>query len=123
MSIFTKLRNWRESRHITVGSYNHLQLVGYLTEEITEGIRDLSEHESVDWRADCIVFLVNSLEQSGYDAEKVLLETHLEINSRLQSPSQMKEWASNGADGKWKKDKDQNKSTLYKADYTKCFLN
>ena len=121
MTIFDKLQTWRNNRNIKAGTYDHLQLVGYLTEEITEGIRDLSEHESVDWRADCIVFPINSLEQDGYNAEKVLHETHKEINSRVQSKEQMERWAKDGANGeKWQKDKLQSKATLYKANFKTC---
>ena len=120
-SIFDRLEAWRSNRNIKVGSYDHLQLIGYLTEEITEGIRTQTQHESVDWRCDCIVFLINSLEQDGYDAEKCLHETISEISSRLQDPNQMRNWATYGINGeKWKKDKNQDESTLYKAKFINC---
>lgn len=120
MTIFDRLETWRSNRNIKAGTYDHLQLIGYLTEEITEGIRDDSEHESIDWRCDCIVFLLNSLEQDGYNAEMCIHETISEISSRLQDPEQMRAWALGGAFGKWQKDKEQDESTLYKADYLKC---
>lgn len=121
LSIFDRLETWRSNRNIKVGSYDHLQLIGYLTEEITEGIRDLSETSSVDWRVDCIVFLINSLEQDGYDAEKVMHQTIDEISSRIQDKEQMKRWALNGAGNeKWQKDKLQNPSTLIKANFKIC---
>ena len=119
-TIFDKLTTWRSNRNIKAGTYDHLQLIGYLTEEMTEGIRDLSEHESVDWRADCIIFLINSLEQDNYNADEVLHEAISEISSRLQDPTQMQSWALNGASGKWAKHREQNESTLYKADFTKA---
>ena len=119
--IFDDLEKWRSNRNIKVGTYDHLQLIGYLTEEITEGIRDLSEHESVDWRADCIVFLINSLAQDGYVPREVIRETIQEISSRMQDPEQMRRWALHGRNGeKWQKDKNQSESTKYKADFTKC---
>lgn len=120
MNIFDKLETWRSNRNIKGGTYNHLQLIGYITEEITEGIRDLSEHESVDWRVDCIIFLINSLEQDSYNAQMCIEEAISEISSRLQDPNQMKEWALHGASGKWQKMKDQDPNTLYKANYEKC---
>ena len=110
--IFESLKLWRDERMIGDIPYNHMDLIGYLTEEITEGIRDKSEHESVDWRVDCLIFLINSLEQDNYDAKLCIDEAIEEISSRKGNyiPSV----------GKWLKNVDQDPSTIYKADYTNC---
>jgi hypothetical protein len=56
----------------------------------------------------------------GYDYVRCMRETIKEISSRMQDPIQMKDWAVNGANGKWLKDPNQPESTKYKADYDSC---
>ena len=58
----------------------------------------------------------------GYCFRRAMAECLAEINSREQDPVQAKEWAENGASGKWEKWQDQNPDTLYKADYSKALL-
>lgn len=58
----------------------------------------------------------------GYCFRKAMKECLAEINSREQDLEQAKEWAKNGASGKWQKRLDQNPDTLYKADYTKALI-
>ena len=58
----------------------------------------------------------------GYCFRKATKECLAEINSREQDPVQAKEWAKNGASGKWQKFIQQNPNTLYKADYSKALL-
>ena len=60
------------------------------------------------------------IEEMDYDYKKCMLEAIKEISSRMQDPTQMEDWAKHGASGKWQKDKKQNPSTLYKADYNSC---
>jgi len=60
--------------------------------------------------------------QLKYDYKKCMLETIKEISSREQCPIQARKWKENGISGKWQKNKNQDKSTLYKADYDKCKL-
>ena len=63
---------------------------------------------------------VNSVNSLGYDYKKCMIETIKEISSREQDPKQVKEWKEKGISGKWKKNKNQDKSTLYKANYNSC---
>lgn len=56
----------------------------------------------------------------GYCFRKAMAECLAEINSREQDPIQAEEWAKNGASGKWLKN--ENSSTMYKADYTKALI-
>ena len=37
-----------------------------------------------------------------------------------EDPEQAKEWALNGASGKWKKSSTQDKASIYKADFESC---
>lgn len=57
------------------------------------------------------------LEDKGYNPELALMETIKEISSRRQDPKQAEQWRLHGARGKWHKDKNQPKDTLYKANY------
>lgn len=109
MNIFEQLETWRDSRGILNCPYDHKTLLGFILEEMMEGIRDSSEHQSVDWRCDTIVFLINSLAQSGYNPELAMLETLKEISSRQGSIDP--------TTGKWEKDRSQDPSTLYTANY------
>lgn len=58
----------------------------------------------------------------GYCFRKAMKECLAEINSREQDPQQAKDWAENGASGKWEKWAQQSPDTLYKADYSKALL-
>ena len=58
----------------------------------------------------------------GYCFRKAMKECLAEINSREQDLVQAKEWAENGASGKWLKNLSQDPTTLYKADYSKALL-
>lgn len=83
MKMFKRLENWLKERNLDTKKYDHLTLLGYLHEEIDEGIkkRDI-EHESVDWRTDCVVFLINSLYQDGYNPKICMEECLKEIEER-----------------------------------------
>ncbi len=69
-----------------------------------------------------IEFCASMLIDMGYDFEKSMLETIKEISSRKQDPVQNIEWQHNGASGKWQKDKQQDCSTIYEANYGLCKL-
>lgn len=107
-------------------------------------------HEIIDANCDKFVLMVGALAKSGY-ANKGLSEAMLvnyeefkkipkrvkslgycfrkamkeclaEINSREQDLTQAKDWAENGASGKWEKWAQQSPDTLYKADYSKALI-
>ena len=56
----------------------------------------------------------------GYCFRRAMKECLAEINSREQDPQQAKDWAENGASGKWLKN--LNSTHTYKADYSKALL-
>ena len=58
--------------------------------------------------------------EKKYDFEKVLKEKIKVISSRRQDPKQKKRWEKFGANDKWQKDPNQDKNTLYIANYGKC---
>lgn len=60
------------------------------------------------------------VKEMGFCFRKVMEETLVEINSRVQDPEQAQLWVEEGASGKWQKDINQNPDTLYKADYSKA---
>lgn len=68
-----------------------------------------NEHEMVDGLCDLIVVSIGALYKLGYHPDAALLETVREISSR--------EGSIDPITGKWKKDPNQDPSTLYKADY------
>lgn len=108
--MFNELKKWREERGLqkVVGN-----IAGNLSEELTELLRAENENEEIDALADMIVFSINAIEAKGYNAEKVMLETCKEINSR--------EGEYNPNSKKWEKFKTpEAKAKWYKADYNSC---
>ena len=79
--------------------------------ELTKAIQDKDEYEIIDALNDIRVLVTGALWKLGQDPEASTLETCKEILSRKGD--------FNPTTGKWEKDKNQDKSTLYKADYTK----
>lgn len=61
-----------------------------------------------------------AVNELGYSFRKMMLEKIKVISSREQDPEQVKEWALNGASGKWRKYELQDKSTIYKPDFESC---
>lgn len=91
---------------------------GYNTNNLMENLLKYSRGEIGD---DKYLFtLFYGLFSLGYDPYKSMIETIKEISSRKQDPKQAAEWESGKKEGKWMKDKNQDPSTLYKADYNSC---
>lgn len=83
----------------------------------------ISESNTIDAISDIRVFAINETELMGYDAKKCIVETIKEVSSREQDPIQKEVWDKWGAGGnKWQKNKNQDPSTLYKANYEECKL-
>lgn len=134
------LKEWRQDRNITKADY--LTFVGNVLEELLEPVYDkvhipeikrqmldeyflmgdCDESEVIDAIKDIKVFCVNETELMGYCDIKTDEEVFKEINSRVQDPQQKEEWKLKGAYGKWKKYGQQDKETLYKANYGVCKL-
>lgn len=143
-SLIDNLRGWRSDRRITVGStqvyvanvieelleiyHEDKQMIKDLQKEIM-GIYfgykyPLSETSTIDAIQDIQVFSINETELMGYNAKDCHNEVFKEINSRQQDPIQNKEWSLGiYLGGKWQKDINQDKDTLYTADYNSCRLN
>lgn len=138
------LRDWRSERNIT--TIDRATYVKQVIEEIFElyltdkkaidknteslyntwflHLESLPEDKErlVDSAIDQIVFGTNFVELNGYDCNKASEEVYKEISSRKQDLRQKIEWETKGASGKWQKDKQQDKETLYQADFSKCKL-
>lgn len=134
------LKVWRKDRNIT--NANYLTFVGNVLEELLEPVFDkifipkikqdilneyfqygeVDELEVIDTIKDIKVFAVNETELMGYCDIKTDEEVFKEINSRVQDPQQKEEWKLKGTYGKWKKYGQQDKETLYKANYGVCRL-
>jgi len=133
------LEQWREDRNITTPDYK--VFFENIIEELLEPIYGksivkqfkneivakyymepfgLDEYEMIDAIQDIKVFCNNETALMGYDNEKCELEVFKEINSRKQCPIQKELWEEAYPVGKWEKDKNQDESTLYKADYSSC---
>lgn len=81
-------------------------------------------HGMVDAMADLIVIAAGETVKLGYNPELCLKQTVKEISSREQDPNQAAAWA-NGQrlpGEKWLKNRQQDPSTLYTADYSTCRL-
>ena len=91
-------------------------------QELVDGIITNNTDEIVDALSDIIVIATGELTKLKYNPELVLKQTVKEISSRQQDPEQAKAWAAgNRQPGeKWNKDKSQDPSTLYTANYSTC---
>lgn len=96
-----------------LNTFNPVVEYNLLFEELSEfhvaGAEE-NEYEMVDALCDLIVVATGAIHKLGYNPEKALSETVKEILSR--------KGAINQSTGKWEKDRNQDKTTLYKADYT-----
>jgi predicted HAD superfamily Cof-like phosphohydrolase len=104
---------WNQSRNLH--NYDSTTEDNLLAEEMQElsearSVNDI--HGVIDAYADMIVVITGSIYKLGYDPNKVLAETLLEISSRKGTI--------NPTTGKWQKDVNQDPTTLYKADYSAC---
>lgn len=112
--------------HNRYGSdFDYTSAMAKLSEELdefTEANALSDEHEMVDALADIIVVAAGELTKLGYNPELVLKQTVKHILARKQDPKQAIEWAANNrAPGeKWLKDKSQDPSTIYEANYNLC---
>ena len=136
------LRQWRSDRKLSKPNtkvfienileelleihYTDKKKIDYIKNDIMERYfygNPLSENDTIDSINDICVFSINEVETMGYDFDKTLDETIKEISSRQQDPIQKDIWDKWGYDNtKWKKDINQDKSTLYKANYEDCKL-
>lgn len=139
--IYKLLAKWRKERNIT--KPNYYTYCSNIIEELLEPLYEkevikeiqteivdkyfivdynVDENKIVDTICDIKVFSINELGTMKYNGKKCVKETIKEISSRKQNPAQKEIWLKHGANGKWQKDKLQDKETLYQANYSKCKL-
>jgi len=133
------LKKWREDRNI--GKQSHEVFTSMIAEELQEyqvAVTNDDWHEQVDAICDQIVLTTNhlahypdredlkksldtlltlDLPNLGIVPDLAMKQCLKEISSRVQDPVQAEDWKVNGPSGKWQKDRNQDPSTLYKADY------
>jgi hypothetical protein len=76
----------------------------------------------IDALTDLRVIAIGEIRKAGYNPKYTLNETVKEISSRKQDPEQAKKWTNGEKEPgeKWLKDKSQDKSELYKANFENC---
>ena len=118
MEVFNDIIEWNKSRNnVEFNCVNEYQM---LSEELTEFLTAYNEEieeDMIDALCDIIVVATGAIHKLGYDPKISMIETIEEISSRQQDPQQKEIWKNWGASGKWMKNKDQDESTLYKANY------
>lgn len=99
---------WNVNRNLT--TFNPSTSMTLLHREYEELLRHLLEGQpTVDDFCDIIVVCAGAIYQQGYNPELAMMETVKEISSRQGSIDP--------TTGKWEKDRSQDPSTLYTANY------
>jgi hypothetical protein len=116
------LKVWRRDRNIIAPQGVYVASITEELEEYSDAVNASDEHGMVDAIADIIVLSANEIALMGYDIDLVMKQVVKHISARQQDPLQAISWRMEGPDGKWKKDPNQDPSTLYEPDYTVCRL-
>jgi hypothetical protein len=107
---FDSIVKWNRSRNLTMyDATNEDAMIAEELEELSLARSNHNVNEMVDAYCDLIVLATGAIHKLGFDPTESMAETLLEINSRKGSVDRLT--------GKWQKDKDQDPSTLYKANY------
>jgi hypothetical protein len=114
--------NATHMRNVPFGCENLLELgrcfEGRSIYHIIDCISSIS-HSDNDFT---IEFCSSMIVEEGYNPDLCMREVIKEVSSRKQDPAQAANWKHYGVSGKWEKDRKQDPSTLYKADFSKCKL-
>ena len=107
---FESIVKWNKSRNlIAYDATNEDNMIAEELEELSQARSNHNRNEMVDAYCDIIVLATGAIHKLGFDPNNAMAETLLEINSRKGSVDPLT--------GKWQKDKSQDPSTLYKANY------
>lgn len=107
---FDSIVKWNKSRNLTMyDATNEDNMIAEELEELSLARSNNNVNEMVDAYCDLIVLATGAIHKLGYDPTNAMAETLLEINSRKGAVDKLT--------GKWQKDRNQDPSTLYKADY------
>ena len=109
MTALDRVVVWNTRRNLN--TFNPSTSITLLHREYEELLRHLLEGKPTidDW-CDIIVVAAGAIYQQGYNPELALLETVKEISSR--------QGTIDPSTGKWEKDRNQDPSTLYTANYS-----
>ena len=119
--VIDRLKLWRDERNITepIGHPEFQSAIESEVDEYTVAVHQKDEYEKIDAIGDIITLCLNELALEGYSAAAIMNQIVTEISSREQDPEQAsRDWSGE----KWKKNKDQDPDSLYKADFKHCKL-
>lgn len=122
MTNANKLKQWRENRNLTKPSGEIVKMLQEEVNEVEVEVLLKDTNETLAELSDIIIIATNEISLMGYDSEKVVSEKIAAISSRNQCPIQKEVWDNWQPAGKWNKDRTQDKSTLYVANYEGCKL-
>lgn len=76
-SIYSKLKKWREDRHLTIEA-QRAGLIANITEELTEYKRATTDYDRIDALCDMAVFLINTLDENTEEAVRTYYNQEIE---------------------------------------------
>ncbi len=106
MQINERIKQFNTERGLLDAGFNKAREGGHIAEELSELLRSSNDSEIVDSICDIIVFASGALLKLGYDIDKSMNETLLEIEDRRGNI--------NKVTGKWEKIP---RKLCYKANY------
>ena len=110
MHIFKEIERFNTERGL-INTYNETNEILMAKEELDEMIHAETTVERIGELCDQIVVASGTMLKLGFDPENAMAETLKKIFSRKGEIDSF---------GKWRKDADQDKSTLYVPNYAKC---
>lgn len=122
MTNTNKLRKFRQKNNLLKPSGEIVEMLQEEINEVKVEVKAKNKIKLLAELADVIIIASNEIELMGYDVDKIVSEKISVISSRQQNPNQKEIWNKWGASGKWQKDKNQDASTLYVANYQGCKL-
>ncbi len=102
--------------------YKHLYTEDSSISRIAGCLVDMLEGRNQGFMLNVVIGYCKTFVSSlGYDFQKMMLEKIKVLHSRVQSPTQAKDWAENGASGKWEKSTfPEHIAMVYKPDFESC---
>lgn len=110
MNVFREIQRFNTERGL-IDHYNESNEIMMAKEELDEMIHAETTCERIGELCDQIVVATGTILKQGFDPEKAMAETLKKIFSRKGEIDSF---------GKWRKDPDQDRSTLYVPDYVAC---
>jgi len=102
--------------------YRHLYTEGGSISRIAGCLVDILEGRNPSFMLNGIIgYCKTFISSLDYDFDKMMLEKIKVLHSRIQSPTQARDWAENGASGKWEKSTfPEHIAMVYRPDFESC---